>query len=201
MAPARATRCSSTASIRAIRKAARPGRSTTTTWLRSTSSRASARRPNTAATPARWSTRSPSRAATASPGCSTIFGHELRRLGSNNISARSPRRTRALADPATTKKYADITTQFGGPIEHNKLFFFVSAQRFLLETDPSGPVTTASRGQPAAQRQAHVAAEREQPVHRPCPVRRLQHHGPRRLQFIDNRCATVNAKTRRNTCG
>ncbi len=63
-------------------------------------------------------------------------------LGSNNISATIAAQNPSLADPATTKKYADITTQFGGPLAPNKLFFFVSAQRFLLETDPSGPVTT-----------------------------------------------------------
>ena len=63
-------------------------------------------------------------------------------LGSNNISDTIAAQNPSLADPATTKKYADITTQFGGPITQNKLFFFVSAQRFLLETDPSGPVTT-----------------------------------------------------------
>ena len=118
-----------------------PGRSTTTTWSRSTSSRASARPRSTAATPARWSTRSPSRAATASRGLFDYFGTS-KGLGSNNISATIAAQNPSLADPATTKKYADITTQFGGPIKQNKLFFFVSAQRFLLETDPSGPVTT-----------------------------------------------------------
>src|SRR5262249_23725656 len=35
----------------------------------------------------------------------------------------------------------DFTTQMGGPIKPDKLFFFVSAQRFQLDTDPSGPVT------------------------------------------------------------
>jgi Carboxypeptidase regulatory-like domain len=63
-------------------------------------------------------------------------------LGSNNISDSIAAQNPSLADPATTKKYVDITTQFGGPIKQNKLFFFASAQRFLLETDPSGPVTT-----------------------------------------------------------
>ena len=62
-------------------------------------------------------------------------------LGSNNVPASVASKNPTLADPAKTTKYADITTQFGGPIEQNKLFFFVSAQRFLLQTDPSGPVT------------------------------------------------------------
>ena len=47
----------------------------------------------------------------------------------------------ALAQSSKTTKYVDITGQLGGPIKQNKLFFFASAQRFLLETDPSGPVT------------------------------------------------------------
>jgi Carboxypeptidase regulatory-like domain/TonB dependent receptor len=62
-------------------------------------------------------------------------------MGSNNVPAVVKSSNPTLADPAKTTKYADITTQFGGPIKQNKLFFFVSAQRFLLQTDPSGPVT------------------------------------------------------------
>jgi hypothetical protein len=62
-------------------------------------------------------------------------------LGSNNVPADVAKKNPTLADPAKTKKYADITTQFGGPLKQNKLFFFASAQRFLLETDPTGGVT------------------------------------------------------------
>ena len=62
-------------------------------------------------------------------------------LGSDNVSTEIKTANPSLSDPAKTTKYADITTQFGGPIQQNKLFFFGSAQRFLLETDPSGPVT------------------------------------------------------------
>jgi len=53
------------------------------------------------------------------------------------VAAKNP----TLKDPAKTTSYHDITTQFGGPLKQNKLFFFASAQRFLLETDPTGPVT------------------------------------------------------------
>lgn len=62
-------------------------------------------------------------------------------LGSNNVPAAVAKANPSLADPAKVKKYADITTQFGGPLKQNKLFFFASAQRFLLETDPTGGVT------------------------------------------------------------
>ncbi len=62
-------------------------------------------------------------------------------LGSNNVPADAANKNPNLKDPAKTTKYADITTQIGGPISQNKLFFFASAQRFLLETDPSGPTT------------------------------------------------------------
>jgi hypothetical protein len=62
-------------------------------------------------------------------------------LGGKNVPTSVASANPTLADPAKTKKYADITTQFGGPIKQNKLFFFVSAQRFLLETDPTGGVT------------------------------------------------------------
>jgi hypothetical protein len=62
-------------------------------------------------------------------------------LGSNNVPTSVATENPTLSDPAKTTKYADITTQIGGPIQQNKLFFFASAQRFLLVTDPSGPVT------------------------------------------------------------
>ena len=62
-------------------------------------------------------------------------------LGSNNVPDDVAAKNPTLADPEITKKYADITTQFGGPMKQNKLFFFASAQRFLLETDPTGGVT------------------------------------------------------------
>ena len=64
-----------------------------------------------------------------------------RSLGSNNVSDEVVAKNPTLEDPAKTTNYHDITTQFGGPLKQNKLFFFASAQRFLLETDPSGPVT------------------------------------------------------------
>jgi Carboxypeptidase regulatory-like domain/TonB dependent receptor len=62
-------------------------------------------------------------------------------LGSNNVPAAVAKANPTLADPAKTTKYADITTQFGGPIKQNRLFFFASAQRFELQTDPTGGVT------------------------------------------------------------
>ena len=62
-------------------------------------------------------------------------------LGGNNVPSAVAAQNPSLKDPAKTTKYADITTQFGGPLKQNKLFFFASAQRFLLVTDPTGPVT------------------------------------------------------------
>lgn len=62
-------------------------------------------------------------------------------LGFNNVPKDVAAKNPTLADPAKTTKYADFTTQLGGPLKQNKLFFFGSAQRFLLETDPTGGVT------------------------------------------------------------
>jgi len=62
-------------------------------------------------------------------------------LGSNNVDPDIAAKNPTLADPEITKSYHDITTQFGGPMKQNKLFFFASAQRFLLETDPTGGIT------------------------------------------------------------
>jgi hypothetical protein len=62
-------------------------------------------------------------------------------LGGNNITSAIATQNPSLASPAKTKKYIDITTQLGGPLKKDKLFYFVSAQRFQLDTDPAGPVT------------------------------------------------------------
>lgn len=62
-------------------------------------------------------------------------------LGGKNVPEDIARVNPTLADPAKIKRFFDMTTQIGGPLKQNKLFFFVSAQRFLLETDPTGPVT------------------------------------------------------------
>ena len=62
-------------------------------------------------------------------------------LGSNNVPTDVAAKNPSLKDPAKTTNYHDITTQFGGPLKQNKLFFFASAQRFLLEQDPTGGIT------------------------------------------------------------
>lgn len=63
-------------------------------------------------------------------------------LGSKNVPADIAAANPTLADPAKIKKFFDMTTQIGGPVKQNKVFFFVSAQRFLLDRDPTGPVTS-----------------------------------------------------------
>lgn len=73
-------------------------------------------------------------------GLFDILGSNSSLAGSNITSAIATANP-ALAEAAKTKKYVDFTTQVGGPIKTDKLFFFASAQRFQLDTDPSGPVT------------------------------------------------------------
>jgi len=43
--------------------------------------------------------------------------------------------------PSITTGFLDWTTQIGGPIQKDKLFFFASAQRYNLKYDPTGPRT------------------------------------------------------------
>ncbi len=62
-------------------------------------------------------------------------------LSGSNITPAITAQNPSLALAAKTKKYVDFTTQMGGPIVHDKLFFFLSAQRFQLDTDPPGPAT------------------------------------------------------------
>ena len=73
--------------------------------------------------------------------CSATVPTDTCPLVGNNITPAIASANPALATPARTKKFVDFTTQFGGPIKTDKLFFFGSAQRFQLDVDPSGPVT------------------------------------------------------------
>ena len=62
-------------------------------------------------------------------------------LSSDNITDEIATANPSLAEPAITKKLVDYTAQFGGPLARDKAFFYVSAQRYLKETDPAGPIT------------------------------------------------------------
>ena len=62
-------------------------------------------------------------------------------LSGNNISNTVKTQNPTLADPAKTTQLLDITTQLSGPIIKDKLFFFLSAQRYHLKQNPSGPST------------------------------------------------------------
>jgi hypothetical protein len=64
-------------------------------------------------------------------------------LASDNVDAELLKQNPALGDPAVTTSLFDLNAQFGGPIRKDKLFFFLSGQRSKLETDPSGPRTSA----------------------------------------------------------
>lgn len=43
-------------------------------------------------------------------------------------------------EPTRTTNFLDWTAQLGGPIQKDKLFFFLSAQRYHLKEDPDGPI-------------------------------------------------------------
>lgn len=60
-------------------------------------------------------------------------------LASDNISASVAEQNPSLADGEKTTKLLDVTAQLSGPIVKDKLFFFLSAQRYKLTTDPPGP--------------------------------------------------------------
>ncbi len=65
-------------------------------------------------------------------------------LASNNVSAEvAAQNPDGVGDPPLTKKYLDITGQISGPIKEDKLFFFLSVQRFSKTEDPDGPRTEA----------------------------------------------------------
>jgi len=62
-------------------------------------------------------------------------------LTGNNVSQEFIEENASLEQPDVTKKLVDYTAQFGGPLARDKAFFYVSAQRYQRNQDPSGPRT------------------------------------------------------------
>jgi outer membrane receptor protein involved in Fe transport len=62
-------------------------------------------------------------------------------LQGDNSSAEITSANPSLADPAIDHKRLDLTAQLGGPVVKDKLFFFLSGQRYHREQDPTGPNT------------------------------------------------------------
>ncbi len=82
---------------------------------------------------------------TKSGGNRFSFLSELRYTGdwlaSDNTSAAIKAANPGLADPDVTKKMTDLTVQVGGPVIKDKLFFFVSGERWYIDSNPTGPRT------------------------------------------------------------
>jgi outer membrane receptor protein involved in Fe transport len=62
-------------------------------------------------------------------------------LQGDNISQSIIDENPSLADPAKDRQRLDLTAQLGGPIVKDKLFFFLSGERYHRDSDPSGPNT------------------------------------------------------------
>jgi hypothetical protein len=62
-------------------------------------------------------------------------------FASKNVPGEFISKNPNLAQAAKTNKLVDFTTQLGGPIIKDKLFFFASAQRYQKDDDPIGPRT------------------------------------------------------------
>ena len=62
-------------------------------------------------------------------------------LQGNNISQEIIDGNPSLAEPATDRERMDLTAQLGGPIVKDKLFFFLSGERYHRDQDPTGPNT------------------------------------------------------------
>jgi hypothetical protein len=69
-------------------------------------------------------------------------------LYSDNISDEIVAANPALSESSVDNKRLDLTAQLGGPIIRDKLFFFLSAQRYDNDVDPSGARTTATEVSP-----------------------------------------------------
>ena len=60
---------------------------------------------------------------------------------SDNVKPEYVAQNPSLGDPYVVEKRLDLTGQLGGPIIKDKLFFFVAAQRYMQDDNPSGPRT------------------------------------------------------------
>lgn len=69
-------------------------------------------------------------------------------LGSTNVPTDVAKANPALTSPTQTSKALDLAGQMGGRMFRDKGFFFASAQRFLIDTDPVGPVTNRHQATP-----------------------------------------------------
>ncbi|HYN02428.1 MAG TPA: TonB-dependent receptor [Vicinamibacteria bacterium] len=69
-------------------------------------------------------------------------------LFGDNVSDEVKAGNASLADPAVLNKKLDLNAQLSGPIIKDKLFFFVNAQRFEIDEDPSGPLTKRTEVSP-----------------------------------------------------
>jgi hypothetical protein len=61
-------------------------------------------------------------------------------FSTDNVSPADVKLNPSLAESAIVNKRLDLTGQVGGPIIRDKLFFFLAAQRFELNENPSGPL-------------------------------------------------------------
>jgi hypothetical protein len=69
-------------------------------------------------------------------------------FSSDNVSDEVKLANPSLTDPAVLNKRLDLNAQLSGPIVKDKLFFFVNAQRFEIDEDPSGPRTVRTEISP-----------------------------------------------------
>jgi hypothetical protein len=69
-------------------------------------------------------------------------------LASSNLSQEVLAANPSLGQSAVTKKLTDYTVQLGGPLKHDKAFFFGSIQRYSALSDPVGPVANRTEISP-----------------------------------------------------
>ncbi len=174
----RRTRCSSTASTRATPKAAAPGRSTTTTWSQEVQIQG-------LGAPAEYG------------GFTGAVVNTITKSGGNRYSGlfdilgtqQQPR----VEQRHVRHRRAESGARLAGGDEEVRRFHDAArradqaGQAVLLLQRAALPAGHGSersgddpaRGQPALQREAHVAADGERQLHAVAAVRRLQHHRPR----------------------
>ena len=105
-------------------------------------------------------------------------------LSSKNISSEILAQNPGLGSSAVLKDLKDYTVQMGGPLVHNKAFFFGSMQRYAALSDPTGPVANRNEVSPRLNLKFTLQPTANDSIILGTQYRFVQRHRPRGLLAV-----------------